>query len=225
MSKLEWFLIIVCGMVLAAASVSQSGGGEYLISAWRSLPGVGVVLASIFLILVAVLAIYLRNKHIEAGGAMSARVEKAIRWFKFAMLVVAVIAGVEALFALGHPNMGNKLAKAIFDFIGGAIFFAGPAFVLGWLTGKDDTAKLDDSKTSAGTPDNAPDPAPIAEAPKIEVRRFDEDAAYSQALREIESGSIDHAVWSRALAEAGGEEAKARANYIKLRVERMRRAK
>jgi len=157
---------------------------------------------------------------------MSARVEKGKRWFKFVLLMVGITAGIKALFALGHPNMGNKLAEAFVQFIGGAVIFGGPAFVLGWLAGKEDAAKPDNSNTEATvTSAAASDDLSVAAAPeRVEVRHFDEDAAYSQALKEIESGAVEQAIWSRAFAEAEGVDTKARALYIKLRVERMRRA-
>lgn len=139
--------------------------------------------------------------------------------------MVGITAGIKALFALGHPNMGNKLAEAFVQFIGGAVVFAGPAFVLGWLAGKEDTAKPDNSRTEAAVTSAASDTGSVAAAPKpAEVRHFDEDTAYSQALKEIESGTVEQAIWSRAFAEAEGVDAKARALYIKLRVKRMRRA-
>lgn len=156
---------------------------------------------------------------------MSARVEKGKRWFKFVLLIVGITAGIKAVFALGHPNMGNKLAEAFAQFIGGAVVFAGTAFVLGWLTGKEDPAKADNSRTKAAVAGATSDTGGVAAEPKsAEVRHFDEDAAYSQALKEIESGTVEQTTWSRAFAEAEGVDAKARALYIKSRVERMRRA-
>jgi len=55
------------------------------------------------------------------------------------------------------------------------------------------------------------------------AQSFDEDGAYSQALKEVQAGTVEQTVWSRAFAEADGIEAKTRALYIKLRVERMRK--
>lgn len=155
---------------------------------------------------------------------MSARVEKGKRWFKFVLLMVGITAGIKALFALGYPNTGNKLALAFLQFVGGAIIFGVPAFFLGWLAGKEETPNADNALPAAAV--EAPAPSDRSSPPQTspEPRRFDEDAAYTQALKEVESGTVEQAVWSRAFAEADGMDAKARALYIKLRVERMRKA-
>jgi hypothetical protein len=154
---------------------------------------------------------------------MSARVDKGKRWFKLVLMLVAIGTGVKSCFAIGHPDAGNKLAQAVLQFIGGAIFFAGPAFLLGWLAGKEEPPKPDDSTTAitASSPGSGA-PATSVEPTHADVHQFDEDAAYSQALNEVQSGTVEQAVWSRAFAEAEGVDTKARALYIKLRVERMR---
>ena len=48
--------------------------------------------------------------------------------------------------------------------------------------------------------------------------------AYAGALAEIEEGRLDKGVWARAFSEAGGEDAKARALYIKARAGAMKGA-
>ncbi len=156
---------------------------------------------------------------------MSARVEKGKRWFKFVLLMVGITAGIKALFALGHPNIGNKLVEALLQFVGGAVIFGGPAFFLGWLAGKEETSKTDNASPPAGQADIQAHGI-ISSPPQARPQptKFDEDAAYTQALKELESGTVEQAVWSRAFAEAEGMDAKARALYIKLRVERMRKA-
>ncbi len=47
---------------------------------------------------------------------------------------------------------------------------------------------------------------------------------YAEALAEIEEGRLDKGVWARAFAEAGGDEPKAKALYIKARAEAMKGA-
>lgn len=51
-----------------------------------------------------------------------------------------------------------------------------------------------------------------------EPSRQTEDAWYEQALEELENGQTHKATWARSLAEANGEDQKARATYIRLRV-------
>ena len=45
------------------------------------------------------------------------------------------------------------------------------------------------------------------------------NAAYAEALSEIEEGRVDKGVWARSFAESGGDGGKAKANYIKARAE------
>lgn len=156
---------------------------------------------------------------------MSARVEKGKRWFKFVLLMVGITAGIKALFALGHPNTGNKLAEAFVQFMGGAIIFGAPAFFLGWLAGKEEAPKTADASPATRPESTAHrDVASPSQTPSPGPKAFDEDAAYAQALTEVQSGNVEQAIWSRAFADADGMDTKARALYIRLRVERMRKA-
>jgi hypothetical protein len=155
---------------------------------------------------------------------MSARVEKGKRWFKFVLLMVGITAGIKALFALGHPSMGNKLAEAFVQFIGGTIIFGGPAFALGWFAGKEDISKDGGTSPDASTSGLSPTATSSRAQISAQENSFDEDAAYSKALTELESGAVEQAIWSRAFADAEGVDTKARARYITLRVERMRKA-
>ena len=49
--------------------------------------------------------------------------------------------------------------------------------------------------------------------------RKGEEALYSQAMNEIESGSINKGVYAKALADSEGNEDKARSLYLKYRVQ------
>ena len=51
-----------------------------------------------------------------------------------------------------------------------------------------------------------------------------EDAWYEKALEEIENGETVKALWARALAEANGDDGKAKATYIRLQVAQLRAA-
>jgi hypothetical protein len=80
---------------------------------------------------------------------MGAKVEKGKRWFKFVLLMLGIMAGIKALFALSHPSAANKLAEALIQFIGGTIVFGGLGFILGWLAGKDDPSTADSASSAA----------------------------------------------------------------------------
>jgi len=56
---------------------------------------------------------------------------------------------------------------------------------------------------------------PIAEA-------VNEDSLYEQALEELDSNNINKATWAKAFADAEGDDSKARAYYIKRRVENLK---
>ena len=53
---------------------------------------------------------------------------------------------------------------------------------------------------------------------KIAQDRVQEGALYAQVMDELEQGSRDKGLWGKALADCEGDETKANAKYIKLRV-------
>lgn len=48
-----------------------------------------------------------------------------------------------------------------------------------------------------------------------------EELAYEEALRELQAGNPRHGIWVKALAHSDGEEAKARAAYLRFRAEQI----
>lgn len=56
----------------------------------------------------------------------------------------------------------------------------------------------------------------------IVIGRKDDEALYAQALQEIEAGIRRHGLWAKALANAEGNEDRAKAEYIKLVVKDLR---
>ena len=50
---------------------------------------------------------------------------------------------------------------------------------------------------------------------------FDDDAFFQQAYEEIENGQMDKGLWARLFAQFGGDENKAKAQYIKTRVQQL----
>ena len=55
--------------------------------------------------------------------------------------------------------------------------------------------------------------------PRYDTGKFDDEPIYALALAEVNAGNARPGLWAMALAEADGDEQKARALYIKLRVE------
>lgn len=56
----------------------------------------------------------------------------------------------------------------------------------------------------------------------FDARKIPDEAYYEMAAAEISDGKIRHGLWVQALAEAEGDQRKAEALYIKLRVRAMR---
>jgi len=57
---------------------------------------------------------------------------------------------------------------------------------------------------------------------KLAASKLAEERLYAQAAEEVASGQIRLGLWAKAIAETGGDEAAAKANYLKLRVEIMK---
>ena len=57
---------------------------------------------------------------------------------------------------------------------------------------------------------------------KLAASKLAEEQLYAQAAEEVSSGQIRQGLWAKAIAETGGDEAAAKAQYLKLRVEIMK---
>jgi len=57
---------------------------------------------------------------------------------------------------------------------------------------------------------------------KLAASKLAEEQLYAQAAEEVASGQIRQGLWAKAIAETGGDEAAAKAHYLKLRVEIMK---
>lgn len=57
---------------------------------------------------------------------------------------------------------------------------------------------------------------------KLDAHRIPDEAYYDMAGEELKRGSMRQGLWLKALAEAKGDETRARASYLKLRVAAMR---
>ena len=57
---------------------------------------------------------------------------------------------------------------------------------------------------------------------RLAASKLAEEQLYAQAAEEVASGQIRQGLWAKAIAETGGDEAAAKAKYLKLRVEIMK---
>ena len=57
---------------------------------------------------------------------------------------------------------------------------------------------------------------------KLAASKLAEEQLYAQAAEEVAAGQIRQGLWAKAIAETGGDEAAAKAHYLKLRVEIMK---
>ena len=71
---------------------------------------------------------------------------------------------------------------------------------------------------------STPQAATVVRTTASESLTKTDDAWYEQALEELENGQTAKAVWARSLAEANGDDAKARGTYIRLRVFQLKSA-
>lgn len=63
---------------------------------------------------------------------------------------------------------------------------------------------------------------PISDKPSQNTAEAHEDRLYTQIAQELETNTIDKALWTKAYAQAGGDEKQTRALYIKARFARLR---
>lgn len=150
--------------------------------------------------------------------------------------VIAVIAcgGLFLLYAvigasLGWRHAGGAIPMGILLSVMGAVWVAIIRF-----TPSDDNTKKETTSEPQPPPANLtttdPSPSPKTTPKQIteienssprQETRVNTDAYYEQALEEIETAHLHKATWAKAFAEESGDEAKAKALYIKLRVERL----
>ena len=57
---------------------------------------------------------------------------------------------------------------------------------------------------------------------RVQAMQIPDEAYYEMAATELEQGTVRKGLWVKAVAETGGNDAAARARYLKLRVEAMR---
>lgn len=127
---------------------------------------------------------------------MSPRVSRGIQWMKWGVVTVAVLL-VSKWLVMGSGGASSKdiFLTLITQGLAASLFIPLPAFLLGWMT--------------AST--TAPKPNPLGNA----------DALFTQVAKELATGVRDEGLWVKAFALENGDDSKAKAHYIRLRVERL----
>jgi len=72
---------------------------------------------------------------------VNARKEKAKRWMKFAVILVAIPFGIKILFAPFHSDVADRVIKPLIAFIVWAPIVGGLAYLAGWLFGKNEATQ------------------------------------------------------------------------------------
>ncbi|MGE0469894.1 MAG: hypothetical protein AB7L09_11140 [Nitrospira sp.] len=65
-------------------------------------------------------------------------------------------------------------------------------------------------------------PIPISDKPSQNTAEAHEDRLYAQIAQELDTNTVDKALWTKAYAQAGGDEKQTRVLYIKARFARLR---
>jgi hypothetical protein len=128
-----------------------------------------------------------------------------------------VAAWVAASVVITTPSMHrNGPDLAVFILINGLIW-GGIAFVVGCLWRKFNPIH----KASTSEKEDKEARAISGVTPYTAGTERKHDALYEKALDEIDAGQQVRSIWARALAESGGDDAKARSIYLKLRVDQL----
>lgn len=170
---------------------------------------------------------------------------RGYRWAAFTFTMVIVFALIKFLFAFAHKDVGGHIAQALIALIGGIIIIVLPAYVIGKLVDKfkkEDPDGESDIHQLSSTKVVKPDVANLTKRDSLpsEEKIFDNpisksetqkksgpvekiDDFYAQAWDEIndQNKTPDKALWAKAFADAQGCGSLAKANYLKLRVEKL----
>lgn len=132
------------------------------------------------------------------------------------VLIICVLAIGAFLFVgfNGNTWLTRSMARRGFEFVAGSMAKTPDAAIAEMLN-----QKQSNSKDSAGA--TQPDVA-ITEEPTMEISPMEQDASsdnriYEQIADELDSGEMDRAVWTKALAMSEGDIEKQKALYVRLR--------
>lgn len=163
------------------------------------------------------------------------------RWSSFIFIMVIVMALVKFLFAFAYEDVGGHIAQALITLLGGIILLVIPAYFLGMLVDKFkkenqnivlgvqqaspkvvETDIINHTKSNNLTAKNNMSKNLIQkiETQKITSTVESKDDFYAQAWDEIndQNKTPDKALWAKSFADAQGNDARTKANYLKLRV-------
>lgn len=80
------------------------------------------------------------------------------------------------------------------------------------------------ARSSSSAPEDGQPSTPETSSAKDLASQIDENALYDEIARELDTNSKNRSIWTKAFAIADGDENKAKANYIKLRVQQAQEA-
>ena len=127
---------------------------------------------------------------------MDPRVRRGKQWLKWGAAAVAILLSSKWLvMALGGSPSKDIFLALVTQGLGASMFILLPAFVIGWLT----------------APKEPPEPG----------QEVDTDDVFAQVAKELAAGVRDEGLWVKAFALENGDDAKAKAHYIRLRVEKL----
>jgi hypothetical protein len=168
---------------------------------------------------------------------MSAKHDKGVTWFKAVAKLMLIITAVRLLFAFSHHDVPFQLFQVFIQLLIGVVIFGGGAYVLGWITIKDEASIPDPATQLSATSSQHPaarsqhtltsNITPAINPPTTQhamgsqlitnTHAVDEDAIYAIVAEEIETGTTDKGLWTRLYAEFDGDEKKTKIAYIKQR--------
>jgi hypothetical protein len=133
---------------------------------------------------------------------MSGKVKRGVSWLKSVMLLWSAFVGFKILFAFGQENTARGVVEAVLLFIGGFVITGIPAFILGWVTGKDKpsisgAASMPTTTATLGSTANV--------TPMGNTRtRVGDETADVQALSEIHTGQTGNGTATYCVKCGGG---------------------
>jgi uncharacterized protein YecT (DUF1311 family) len=131
---------------------------------------------------------------------------------KFKQAARSMVPMIPAMAFISAYQQSHKVVDAI---VAGAIF-AVPMALISVIRNRINKVSPSEPVDTVSLPNI--EPSHEIEAPLLSS----EDKLYEEALIEIETGNIVKSLWARAMAEAGGDEARTKALYIRHRVENFR---
>lgn len=160
---------------------------------------------------------------------------RGYKWAAYTFFMVIFYSLFKFLFAFAHNDVGHHIAQAFMALIGGLVLFVLPVYIIGTLVDKfkknsEEVSSAQLSTTKIVKPDNTNltkrdffKPTSKNEAQNNADLVDKIDNFYAQAWDEIndKNRTRDKALWAKSFTIVQGDEKKAQAKYIELRVEQL----